>query len=472
MKKQFTILLIITSFIINAQSYNGNVYYQKDGWDGITANCNVSVIGTTSQNGVYFESLLVDLDIKTLTIAQKVIPENQIPSTVKYKIKTDARIRLDFDIYVNNVFIMSSGSEKPSISWARLQGLPDSDGYKPAVKENGYKLYHSRAISVRNVKVNNLTYRVDQVYYEKIRKDIAGVKNNTSSNQTNNNSGSTEVLINGQSSSNSSTSSESDKVVDKKEESSSTSDYSNYIPPKTKEQQINELAQNGGQILNNIAADIEANRLQKEAKERRDAERRAKNRSYGNQLINENSSKAIKYGDENAIEMTYKGYMNVNAESTEEGNDKEAIAFLEKMHLNFKSDFAKKQLIEDYSRTINFYDKERKKRTRRAFIHSGIGAALIAGSLSDLGDELMSDEMLGADTGPIVLTVVTVFGGYMVLSGVVNSFLISDYGKSRTEYKEAKGRIESLNNQNVKISLSTEYNKRSNNLMVGLVIGF
>ncbi|MGM5470889.1 hypothetical protein ACS386_11485 [Flavobacteriaceae bacterium LMO-SS05] len=208
-----TILNIVITLITSisfSQSYNGNVYYEKSGWDGITANCNVSVIGSTTQNGVYFESLLVGLDIKSLTIAQKVIQGNQIPSNVKNGIKNDARVELDFDVYVNNVLIDRYG--QPSVSWARLQGLPNSDGYKPAVKEAGYALYQSGAIDVRNVRVRNLSYRVDQTYYEQIRKDIAGAHNSASSNSSNpsnSDSGSTEVLINGQSTtSNSATSSQ------------------------------------------------------------------------------------------------------------------------------------------------------------------------------------------------------------------------------------------------------------------------
>jgi hypothetical protein len=195
-------ILSLSSFALNAQSYNGNIYYEKLGWDGITANCNVSVIGTTSQNGIYFESVLKNLDIKSLTVAQKVISGSQIPSHVKSGISSNARVELDFDVYVNNVLINRNG--QPTIYWAQLQGLPNSDNYKPAVREAGYALYNNRAIEVRNVRVKNLSYRVDQTYYDQVRKDIAGANNNTSansSNQSNGNSGSTELLINGQGSS-------------------------------------------------------------------------------------------------------------------------------------------------------------------------------------------------------------------------------------------------------------------------------
>lgn len=185
MKKLFlntTLFLIsLTGF---SQSYNGLVPYNSvssGASEGIIADCNISIIGTTTQNGVYFENNLHSLNIKTLRIGQKDISASQIPSQVKNGINSSANIQVSFDLYVNNVFVDRYG--QPSVSWARLQGLPNSDGYKPATKENGYKLFNSGALSIRNVKIKNLTYRVDDEYYTQIRNQIAGVNNkNTTEN--------------------------------------------------------------------------------------------------------------------------------------------------------------------------------------------------------------------------------------------------------------------------------------------------
>jgi hypothetical protein len=473
MKKLLTIwTLFLFSFNFNAQSYNGNVYYEKAEWDGITANCNVSVIGSTSAGGVSFEKILASIDIQTITIAQRVIPANQIPTNVINGIKKSARVQLIFDVYVNNVLRDNYG--ETTIGWAKLQGLPNSEGYKPAVKEAGYALYNSGAIEVRNVRVRSLTYRVDQTYYDQIRKEIAGIKNTNSntSKPSNTNTGSTNVLINGTAKNSSSSNNSNLKDVEKKTDTTTT--YSNnYIPKRelTQKEKEVELIQNATNLINNIANDIEADRLLKEERYKREQERIARNKAYGNELIKNNSYNAVQNGDENAIRKTYLGYMNINDKSTEEGNDKKAMEFLEKIISTHNSNFAKTQLIDDNQRTITYYDNERKSRITKTILNAGLGGALIAGSIL-FSDEISSDEMLGSDTGPIVLTGTTIFGGYLVWSGIFNSFFISDYSKSRDEYISAKNRIEELNKKHIKISFSSGYNKNTNDLIVGLNIRF
>lgn len=242
------------------------------------------------------------------------------------------------------------------------------------------------------------------------------------------------------------------------------------MPEKTKEQQVTELVQSGSQILNNIAADIEADRIKKEAAAKRERERRARNASVGKALLDKNLADAF-HGNEDAVEKSYLGYMNIDKKGTEEGNDKDAIKFLEDVFQKNNSSFAKAQLIKDYSRTISFYDSERKRRNGRAFLHAGVGGGLIAGSLSAV-DYISSDDVLGEDVGPIAATAFTLFGGYMVMSGVMNAFRAGDYSKSSNDYKEAKKRIESIKNKTATLSFSPHYNIKHNSLMVGLKLAF
>ena len=176
-------ILKITLFLISltgfSQSYSDVSYNSatSGAWDGISADCTVGIKITTSQGGIYCDHHLQSFNLKTLRIAQKDIPASQVPSNVIL----DERVDVTFDLYVNNVFIERNG--QPSVSWAKLQGLPNSDSYKPATSENGYKLFNSGAITIRNVKISKLHYRVDETYHAQIRNEIAGKNNiNTTEN--------------------------------------------------------------------------------------------------------------------------------------------------------------------------------------------------------------------------------------------------------------------------------------------------
>lgn len=350
--------------------------------------------------------------------------------------------------------------------------------YKDGGKDGPYAGIGTLKIKLEAFNINSLSVKFTNVSSggvnpkgsEQIYKAVNAKLNGNSTNNSNSNSRSTALLINGSSTTTTKKSSKEDSNTKK----DTTSSYSsNYIPERVLTQQEKEAQfyQNAGQLMSNIANQIEADRIEKEAKARREAERLARNRTYGNNLIQTHSNKALRYGDETSVKMTYLGYMNVNAKPTEEGNDAEAMAFLETINSRHYSNFAKQQLIDDHLRTINYYDHERKKRTNKTFLHAGIGGALIAGSFS-FGDALSSDEMMGADTGPIVLTGAILFGGYMVFSGIFNSFFIGDYSKSSDKYTTAKNRINELNKKNVKISFSPGYNERTNDLMVGVNIRF
>jgi TPR repeat protein len=169
--KTFIFLISLSGF---SQSFTELVSYNSatsNAFDGISGNCNVGIKISTTQNGIYIDYHLQSFDLKTLRIANKDIPASQVPS---YAI-LDKRIDVTFDLYVNNVFVDHYG--QPSVSWARLQGLSNSDSYKPATSENGYKLFNSGAISVKNVKVTKLNYRVKEDYYMQIRNEIAGKTN-------------------------------------------------------------------------------------------------------------------------------------------------------------------------------------------------------------------------------------------------------------------------------------------------------
>ena len=190
----FVLTLAMASFqnTVNAQVvYNGTVSYittPPTSWDGISADCEITIQGTTRAggSGVYFTSKLNHLTIKNLKLRQKNISASQIPSSVYTDIVNSANIShecLSWDLYVNNTFVERMGyGGRENIAWARLQGLPDKEGYKQSVIDNGYKLYKNGAISIKNVKMKNISYRVNQAYRDKIAKEIAGVGEKENSN--------------------------------------------------------------------------------------------------------------------------------------------------------------------------------------------------------------------------------------------------------------------------------------------------
>jgi hypothetical protein len=301
----------------------------------------------------------------------------------------------------------------------------------------------------------------DKAYRDKIEKENAEAKLKSGN-----------VLINGTTKNSSSSNNSNIKDVEKKKDTTTTYS-SNYIPERvlTQKEKELELVQNATNLMNNIANDIEADRLLKEERYKREQERIARNKAYGNELIKNNGYNAVQNGDENAIRKTYLGYMNINDKPTEEGNDKKAMEFLEKIISTHNSNFAKTQLIEDHSRTINYYDSERKKRTTKTILHSSIGGALIASSFL-FSDSVLSDEMLGADTGAIVLTGGIVFGVYMLGSALVNYSHISLYSKDSDEYINAEKKRNIIIKNNVNISLTSGYNQRTNNMMIGFNVRF
>ncbi len=189
-------LISLTGF---SQSFTELVSYNSttsDAFDGISADCTIGIKITTGQGGIYIDHHLQNFNLKTLRIAQKDIPASQVPS---YAI-LDKRVDVTFDLYVNNVFIERYG--QPSVSWARLQGLPNSDNYKPDTSTNGYKLFNSGAISVRNVKITKLNYRVKEDYYMQIRNEIAGKSNKSTTENPVKQGNSTSLTIENNSSNN------------------------------------------------------------------------------------------------------------------------------------------------------------------------------------------------------------------------------------------------------------------------------
>ena len=169
--KTFFFLISLSGF---SQSFTELVSYNSatsNAFDGISGDCNVGIKISTTQNGIYIDHHLQSFDLKTLRIANKDIPASQVPSYVIL----DKRIDVTFDLYVNNVLV--DRYDQLSVSWARLQGLPNSDSYKPATSENGYKLFNSRVLSIRNVKVTKLNYRIKEDYYMQIRNEMAGKTN-------------------------------------------------------------------------------------------------------------------------------------------------------------------------------------------------------------------------------------------------------------------------------------------------------
>lgn len=80
--------------------------------------------------------------------------------------------RVSFDLYVNNSFVKRM-TDNTTIGWAELQGLANAEGYKQAVRDEGYKLFKNGALSIKNVEIN-VSYMMDRDYQTAIEKEITG----------------------------------------------------------------------------------------------------------------------------------------------------------------------------------------------------------------------------------------------------------------------------------------------------------
>ena len=186
-----TLLALSLSLSLLAQvSFRGTIPYTStpaDAWDGISADCNVSISVKSTTGGLAFEDNLNSLNIKSMRIRQRDISSSQIPQNVILAISSDARATVSFDLYENNTFIASLGVNKSLfINWDQLQRLPSSEHYKQSTTDNGMKLYKSGAINIKNVRIERLSYAANtayQQYYKQVAQDIAKSASSASSSQ-------------------------------------------------------------------------------------------------------------------------------------------------------------------------------------------------------------------------------------------------------------------------------------------------
>ena len=157
-------------------NFTGTLPYRtmpENAWDGIDVSINLGLAGSTSAGGVSFLATAYDKKINSIKIRQREIDASQIPAHVLAKLKNDMRVtRVTFDLYVNSNFVKTM-TDNTTIGWAEMQGLATAEGYKQAVKDEGYKLFNSGALAVKNVSVD-VSYRLDPNYYNTIVKEITG----------------------------------------------------------------------------------------------------------------------------------------------------------------------------------------------------------------------------------------------------------------------------------------------------------
>jgi PDZ domain len=197
-------LLLFGMFSSVAQvSYSGVLASETQ---GLSADVGVKIIGSIGAGGIEFNQSVTSFKIKSLTAGNKTIPVSQIPADVVSKITTDVRPTASYDIYVNNKLLKKY--DAATLSWARILGISSSEGYTPAAKEAGIKLFNSGAISIRNVQIQSYSCYYCGVYANQLGEQAAkagttaSTSKSTASNSAASGSGSSEVLINNSSNSN------------------------------------------------------------------------------------------------------------------------------------------------------------------------------------------------------------------------------------------------------------------------------
>lgn len=173
-----TLLLVFSAFAGFAQvNFTGNVHCRttpENSWNGIDADCNITIRGVTSAGGVSFDIILNSVNVNSIKIRQKEIPASEIPADVLRKLESSIRLSsVYYDLYVSSV-LRKKMNGKTLIYWAEMQGLPNADGYKQEVKDKGHQLFNSGALSISNVSISPVSYNIDEAYRRKIELEITG----------------------------------------------------------------------------------------------------------------------------------------------------------------------------------------------------------------------------------------------------------------------------------------------------------
>ncbi|QBN19912.1 hypothetical protein [Flavobacterium nackdongense] len=178
MKKITLLLFLMLAQIsmLGQVSFSGTLSYRtapENSWEGIDVDIKLGIQGSTSAGGVSFLSVAYDKKVNSIKIRQREIPASQIPANVLGKLKNSMRLSgVSFDLYVNRNFVKRM-TDNTTIGWAELQGLANGEGYKQAVRDEGYKLFNNGALSIKNVEID-VSYMMDSDYQTTIEKEITG----------------------------------------------------------------------------------------------------------------------------------------------------------------------------------------------------------------------------------------------------------------------------------------------------------
>lgn len=314
MKKLFTICLIIATLIsIEVQSqFTGNLNYRNN---IIDADFEVGISDYKSQGGIFYQFVVYNITINSIQVGNRELAESEIPFAVLSKLKKEMRIgSINLDLYVNNSFLKKIDTNS-TVYWAELQGLDKAEGYKPAVKDKGHKLFDDGLVSIKNPVINTLTYMLDSDYRKSIEQPK--VDNKSNANASNNNGEVTELglkmpglVVSGSESSSNKSSSNSKSSSDVE---SPSSNVSSYTPTYTKQEITNQVVAGvaglAGEMINewNTNYDKKVARWEAESKANVEFIRKQNEKEGEIKFLDEYSHlmESAKNGDENARMTLY-----------------------------------------------------------------------------------------------------------------------------------------------------------------------
>jgi len=287
-----TLVMIIIVTKVSAQvQFSGTLNYKTtpaNSWEGIDADFQVGINGSTSPGGVSFDYTVYNIKINSLKIRNKEISPSQIPANVLAKLINGMRVsNIDFGLYVNSAFLKKMET-RTNIGWAQLQRLDNAEGYKQSVRESGYKLFNNGALSIKNPVIKSVIYIVDAAYRTAIENEITGGgKKSTTQHRTANDkvtelkltmsssgtSGSSSTSK-GSSSSGSSSSAAEESEDSNQAESSNVTIHNNIFAAEAyKKQQQQQLIADGAKLMGDFFDNWQANREKRWAKENLEYER-------------------------------------------------------------------------------------------------------------------------------------------------------------------------------------------------------
>ncbi|TKC06177.1 hypothetical protein [Pedobacter frigoris] len=473
-----TLLSIGMAFMVKAQvDFSGKLPYRttpENSWDGIDVDFNIGIKGSTSVGGVAFYETVYSINVNSVKIRQREIPASEIPAHVLSKLKQNISVgTVSFDLYVNSSFVKKM-TTRSNIGWAQLQGLDNAEGYKQAVRDKGFKLFNSGALSIKNVSIKAGSYMIDAEYRNAIEKEITGggKKAITTASKGKANSEVTELGLkmsdsssSGSESSSSGASSEKGSAESSASSSSDVTVHNNMFAAAAAKRYAEEKAYQdlATGVYNLFAPSPE--RLAREQKEREYAQRVAvKEFELGQELIKDNLAKALK-GDSAALQNTYYGYLKTGKKET-------AMELVNKMHqqyrtkatLNILSTIYKAEEAR-YKSDIDLYKFDIK--TNRTYAYMMLGGAAAAVPL------LFKNQLVtkyGDDAG-MATYILAGAGGVSLLSAIIAKMTIPPLS-SKKKYKEAIEGLKNIKGMNLQANVFPLYSPLSKAPMLGLNIKF